>query len=112
MTYCNDNEYTVPEMIIKTAAKTLNNKYYNNVDDPENIDVNRTIGVSSFMYIYGLITEIKNENSKNPVGDMRSDNGSPTQTIGKVNASKNKKANMSLDINHIDKQIVTKSRTV
>ena len=59
MTYCNDNEYTVPERIIKDAEKTLNNTYYNNVDDPGNIDVDRTIGVSSCMYIYSLITEIK-----------------------------------------------------
>ena len=62
------------------------------------------------MYIYNLITEIKNENCKNPVGDMRSD--SPTQTIGKVNATKNRKSTLSLDINHIEKQMVTKSRTV
>ena len=64
------------------------------------------------MYIYNLITEIKHENCKNPVGDIRSGNDSPTQTIGKVNATKNRKSNMTLDINHIEKQIVTKSRTV
>ena len=66
LTYCNDNECTVPERIIKTAENTLSKKYYNNVDDTENTDVNRAVGVSSFMYIYGLITEIKNENSKKP----------------------------------------------
>jgi len=112
LTYCNDNEYTVPERIIKTAENTLNKKYYNNVDDTENTDVNRTVGVSSFMYIYGLITEIKNGNSKKNVEKARSDDDSPTQTIGKVNATKNSKSTMTLDINHIGKQIITKSRAV
>ena len=64
------------------------------------------------MYIYNLITEIKHENCKNPVEGIRSNNDSPTQTIGKVNATKNRKSTMTLDINHIEKQIVTKSRTV
>ena len=64
------------------------------------------------MYIYGLITEIKNENSKKNVEKARSDDDSPTQTIGKVNTTKNRKSTMTLDINHIEKQIVTKSRTL
>ena len=64
------------------------------------------------MYIYNLITEIKHENCKTLVKKARSDNDSPTNTIGKVNATKNRKPTMTLDINHIEKQIVTKSRTV
>ena len=50
--------------------------------------------------------------AKNPVEKARSDDDSPTQTIGKINTSKNRKSTMTLDINHIKKQIVTKSRTV
>ena len=114
MSYCNDNEYIVPERIITNAEKTLHNKYFNNVDDTENIDINRTIGVSSFMYIYGLITEIKNENSKHPVDDTCPHDDTPTSIIGKVSKvnAKSKKPSMALDINHIATQTVTKSRTV
>ena len=110
VSYSNDNEYVVPECIIKNAERSLNKKYYNNIEDLENVDINRTIGVSSFMYIYGLITEIQNENCKNLIEEQNAACDVPTSVIGKRETKK--KPSMNLDINHIENQIVTKSRTV
>ena len=59
LSYSTDNEFVVPERIIKLAEKTLNKKYTNNIDNDVNYE---QIGKSSFTYIGELISEIKKEN--------------------------------------------------
>ena len=59
LSYSTDNEFFVPERIIKLAEKTLNKKYTNNIDNDVNYE---QIGKSSFTYIGELISEIKKEN--------------------------------------------------
>ena len=59
LSYSTDNEFVVPERIIKLAEKTLNKKYTNNTDNDINYE---QIGKSSFTYIGELISEIKKEN--------------------------------------------------
>lgn len=59
LSYSTDNEFVVPERIIKLAEKTLNKKYTNKIDNDVNYE---QIGKSSFTYIGELISEIKKEN--------------------------------------------------
>lgn len=61
LSFSTDNEYVVPERIIKSAEKTLNNKYINKTNN------NDQIGSSSFTYIGELISEIKKENKKTQI---------------------------------------------
>tara|TARA_Y100000389_G_scaffold204984_1_gene261596 strand:+ start:15223 stop:16119 length:897 start_codon:yes stop_codon:yes gene_type:complete len=69
LSYSTDNEFVVPERIIKLAEKTLNKKYTNNIDN----DINYAqIGKSSFTYIGELIREIKKENKTSQI-DFNSD---------------------------------------
>ena len=59
LSYSTDNDFVVPERIIKLAEKTLNKKYTNDINNDINYE---QIGKSSFTYIGELITEIKKEN--------------------------------------------------
>lgn len=61
LSYSTDNEFMVPEQIIKNAEKTLNKKYIYEIQE------------NSCLYVEELISEIKKENNtkiKSPLGNQ------------------------------------------